>query len=62
MNGFGLARIKQQGAPCHPDDCRIDCDDDFYLEQLQAYAGWRGVEETKKEWCNRPHLLKELDE
>ena len=67
---FGLARIKAEGMAMHPDDehfciCDKCCagrlsDDVWYLKQLQAYADWRGAEETKAEWCSRPHLLEKL--
>ena len=67
---FGLARIKAEGMAMHPDEDHICmCDecvdggyrnDDWYLRQLQSYADWRGVEETKAEWCSRPHLLEKL--
>lgn len=65
--GFGLLPIKAEGLAAHPDAYGIGyCNghkfgnDDNYLRQLKAYAKWRGIEETKKEACERPHLLELL--
>jgi len=34
--------------------------DKVYLHHLQMYADWRGVDQTKKEPCSRPHLFDAL--
>lgn len=60
MTGFGLAHIRKEGAPMHPDDIGSPLSDGQYIEQLKAYAGWRGVEETKKEGCVRGDFLNHL--
>lgn len=63
---FGLVPLKSEGMAAHPDCFGIGyCNgykftEEQYLKQLKAYAEWRGVEETKKEECSRPHLLKFL--
>ena len=68
MSGFGLAPLKQEGAPAHPDGYGIGNgngykfpDDEHFLKQLKAYAGWRGIEATKSEMCSRPDLLDQID-
>ena len=68
MGGFGLAPLKQEGAPAHPDAYGIGYsnghkfgDDEHYLKQLKAYAEWRGIEATKSEMCSRPDLLDQID-
>ena len=65
MTGFGLCHVKSEGEACHPDGWSMEdgspVPDDWYLDQLQAYAAWRGVEGTRKEGCERPHLLELLD-
>lgn len=67
ITGFGLVPIKAEGMPAHPDAYGIGYDngdkfgsDKYYLKQLKAYADWRGIEQTKKEFCSRPHLLDQL--
>jgi len=55
MNGFGMCHIKAEGHAIHPDDAEMS--NEFYLKQLQAYADWRGVDETVSEGCVRPALL-----
>ena len=68
MKNFGLVPLKAEGQAAHPDAYGIGYsnghkfgDDERYLRQLKHYAEWRGVEETKKEYCSRPHLLERLD-
>jgi predicted glutamine amidotransferase len=63
-DGFGLFPLKAEGMPAHPDGFGIGYDsgekfgsDDNYLKQLQAYADWKGYEDTMKTMCSRPHLL-----
>lgn len=65
--GFGYLPLKAEGKAAHPDAYGIGYDNGFkfptdkgFLNQLRAYASWRGVEETKQEMCSRPHLLDEL--
>jgi hypothetical protein len=69
MKGFGLVPHKAEGQAAHPDAYGIGYDnggkfgsDEHFLKQLQAYADWHGVEETKKEMCSRPWLLDKLVE
>ena len=64
---FGLVPIKAEGRAAHPDAYGIGMgngykfgDDDRYFKQLRAYAEWRGIEQTKKESCERPWLLDRL--
>lgn len=47
MNDFGLARIKEEGAPVHPDDLDWECDitkcdvcRQRYKQQLAAWEDW----------------------
>lgn len=61
MEGFGLAFVRREGAPIHPDDCDADLSDEQYLRQLKAYAKEHGMELTKKTFCCRPEFLKELE-
>ncbi len=60
----GLAHLKVEGAPAHPDGYTLEngdeLSDEWYLRQLKAYAEWRGMENTKQEMCERPYLLDEL--
>jgi len=65
--GFGLVPIKAEGKAAHPDVYGIGFghghkfgSDENYLKQLKAYAAWHGIEQTKKEMCERPHLLNQL--
>lgn len=65
--GFGNVPLKAEGMAAHPDAYGIGYDnghkfgdDERYLRQLQAYADWHGVEETKQEQCSRPWLLERL--
>jgi hypothetical protein len=65
--GLGLLPLKAEGKASHPDAHGIGYDngdkfggDARYLRQLQAYADWHGVEQTKQEQCSRPWLLKDL--
>ena len=60
--GFGFAHVKSEGKALHPDTfSNFDsAGDALYLKQLKLYASWRGVEETKQEFCSRPHLLDKL--
>lgn len=67
MTGFGLLPLKAEGMASHPDAHGIGYGngakfggDERYLRQLQAYADWHGVEETRKEQCSRPWLLERL--
>ena len=67
MSGFGLLPLKAEGMASHPDAHGIGYDngdkfgsDERYLKQLQAYADWHGVDETKREQCSRPWLLDRL--
>ena len=67
MKNFGLSPLKAEGQAAHPDAYGIGYsnghkfgDDENYLNQLRAYAEWRGIEETKRESCSRPHLLELL--
>ena len=44
--GKGLARVKAEGCPMHPDDCWPPLpDEETYQRQLKAYEDW--LEETK---------------
>jgi len=52
--------LKAEGMPAHPDAVGFAGSDDEYLTMLRAYADWRGREETMREICVRPHLLKML--
>jgi hypothetical protein len=68
-DGFGLLPLKAEGMAAHPDGYGIGWGNGYrfptdkqYLEQLQAYADWHGVEATKQEQCERPHLLEKLVE
>jgi hypothetical protein len=36
-NGFGMAHIKGEGKPLHPDDIDADMNDEQYERQLKAY-------------------------
>lgn len=67
MSAFGLLPLKAEGMAAHPDAYGIGFSngdkfggDARYLRQLQAYADWRGVEETRQEQCSRPWLLDQL--
>ena len=67
INGFGLFPLKEEGKVAHPDAYGFGYEngykfesDEEYLEQLQGYADWRGLEETRKEQCTRPWLLDKL--
>lgn len=60
MKGFGLAPLKKEGAPCHPDTFLMVMTDEMYLKQLQFYADYHGIEEARKTMCSRPHLLEKL--
>ena len=48
---FGLAHIKAEGAPLHPDDCRVaenwtaEQYDRWYARQLKAYNDYHGIQE-----------------
>ena len=54
---FGLAHIKAEGAPIHPDDCNSDAwSDKMYIKQLEAYDKWH--ETNTKETCIRNYLFK----
>lgn len=61
--GFGLAFLRGEGKPIHPDDDLWDdsypMTDEFYIMQLQAYkdAYKESFEET---YCSRPHLKDKL--
>lgn len=56
-NGFGLAYIKAEGAPIHPDDCNSDTwPDEVYIKQLEAYDKWHKT--NTKENCIRNYLFK----
>lgn len=57
---FGLAHIKREGGPGHPDDvCGDLVSDEVYLRQLQAYKdAFPGSEDYKS--CVRDRLLKDL--
>lgn len=57
MDNFGLMPLMAEGRAYHPDNYGIGSSDKQYLRQLKAYADWRGVSQTKKESCSRPHLL-----
>ena len=63
-DGFGLVHLKKEGAAAHPDGYTYrdgsEVSDEWYLRQLKAYAEWNGVENTKQEMCERPHLLEKL--
>lgn len=61
---LGDCPVKREGYSAHPDAYGIGfCNGDKfgsdknYLRQLKAYAEWRGVKQTKREMCSRPHLL-----
>jgi hypothetical protein len=67
VDQFGLVPLKAEGMAAHPDAYGIGYangdkfgGDERYLRQLQAYADWHGVEETKQELCSRPHVLEKL--
>lgn len=69
MSDFGLIPLKAEGMASHPDAHGIGYDngdkfgaDERYLRQLQAYADWCGLEETKATLCSRPWLLDKLTE
>jgi len=55
--GFGSIPLKQEGAPIHPDGMECELTDGMYFEQLQRYADWHGLEETKRIMTVRHHLL-----
>ncbi len=62
--GFGLCVLKKEGEAAHPDGYGIGMgngykfpSDEQYLKQLRAYAEWHGIDETKREMCERPYLL-----
>ena len=46
--GFGLARIKQEGAPAHPEDVYIHCGCEkceiHWNKQLKAYNSFQNKE------------------
>ncbi|MBW1812165.1 MAG: hypothetical protein JRJ39_00455 [Deltaproteobacteria bacterium] len=51
MSGFGLAHIKGEGAPIHPDD--TDCnwsDHKAYMRQAKAYYDHYGLTDEWKEF------------
>lgn len=37
MSTFGLAHLKKEGAPAHPDDCGAQLTDEQYIRQSRAY-------------------------
>jgi hypothetical protein len=63
MNGFsfGLARVKREGAPVHPDDIMGDMSPEFEAKQLKAYhdaecdgghwVPWKGLNIYKCQRC-----------
>ena len=62
MSGdFGLAHLRREGAPMHPDDYHNESDmsDAQYLRQLQAYKDDNPGSDDYKS-CVRDHLLKDL--
>lgn len=65
MTGFGLAFIKKEGGPIHPDDPVFsvqDVSDEVYLAQLTRFVKEHGLEITQQTYCSRPHLLKIIEE
>jgi hypothetical protein len=59
MSGFGIARIKQEGAPIHPDDIEGELSDARYYTQLvKYYIFHKGI--PKDESVVRSELLDRL--
>jgi hypothetical protein len=56
---FGLARLKAEGAPVHPDDSEADLTDEQYLRQLQLYKDFHGADSVDGSIV-RDRLLKDL--
>ena len=55
-----LTPLKAEGMPVHPDTFCWNGTDEAYLLRLQAYADWRGIEETKRTECSKPEMLERL--
>jgi len=45
--GFGLAHLKMEGAPIHPDDLEADMTPAFYARQMAAYNDFYYPEKHK---------------
>jgi hypothetical protein len=62
MSGFGLADIRQEGAPCHPDFFynSDEMSDAWYLRQLQAYKDHHKLTVADLSGVVRDELLKDL--
>jgi hypothetical protein len=60
--GFGLAHIKGEGAPAHPDDFdnENEMSDEQYLRQLQAYKDHYKLTVAALTGCVRDRLLPRL--
>jgi hypothetical protein len=56
---FGLATLKAEGAPVHPDEIEADLTDEQYLRQLQRYKDCHGADSVN-ESIVRNYLLKDL--
>lgn len=62
MNGFGLADLRAEGAPYHPDffENQDDISDEWYLRQLQAYKDYWRLSINDVSGCVRNELLPRL--
>ncbi len=58
-SGFGLAHIKGEGWPIHPDDLAGDITDAMYERQLRAYIAKVGAQ-AFTEGCVRDEILQRL--
>lgn len=43
-DNLGMAHLKAEGAPIHPDDADCDMTEEFYARQLKAYNDYFGIE------------------
>lgn len=59
-HGFGLARVRPEGSPIHPDEVNRELTDKQYLAQLQAYKDYHGFAVTRSEFVVRSRLLDKL--
>lgn len=58
MEGFGLAYLKKEGAPIHPDDPIMgDLTDEEYIKQASGYLDATGWDQLGKVWWSRPELI-----
>jgi formate-dependent nitrite reductase cytochrome c552 subunit len=61
MSYLGLAHVRREGSPMHPDDIsnEEEMSDEQYLRQLQAYKDANSSSEDYKS-CIRDYLLPRL--